>query len=65
MVFPPNIAEMPTLPNQPPACNVGIWFYVLGTALTGILDIAWGDFDASHQPIKSLGVSLLSQHIMA
>jgi uncharacterized membrane protein len=35
--------------------KVGVWFYGLGTALTGILDIAWREFDASHQPIKSLG----------
>lgn len=35
--------------------KIGVWFYGLGTALTGILDIAWREFDASHQPIKSLG----------
>ena len=45
--------------------KVGLWFYGLGTALTGILNIAWGDFDASHQPIKALGVNLPSQHILA
>jgi uncharacterized membrane protein YphA (DoxX/SURF4 family) len=45
--------------------KIGIWFYGLGTALTGILDIAWGDFDASHQPIKSLGLNLPSQHMLA
>ena len=32
--------------------KVGVWFYGLGTALTGILDIAWGVCDASHQPIN-------------
>jgi hypothetical protein len=45
--------------------KVGVWFYGLGTALTGILNIAWGAFDASHQPIKFLGISLPSQHILA
>jgi hypothetical protein len=45
--------------------KVGVWFYGLGTVLTGILDIAWGAFDASHQPIKSLGINLPSQHILA
>ena len=35
--------------------KVGVWFYGLGTALTGILDIAWGAFDASHQPIQVSG----------
>lgn len=33
----------------------GIWFYGVGAALTGILDIAWRAFDGSHQPIQSLG----------
>lgn len=45
--------------------KVGIWFYGLGTALTGILDIAWGAFDASHQPIKALGTNLSGQPILA
>jgi hypothetical protein len=45
--------------------KVGVWFYGLGTALTGILDIAWGAFDASHQPINSLGKNLPGQHILA
>jgi len=35
--------------------KAGIWFYGVGTALTGILDIAWRAFDPSHQPIQSLG----------
>ena len=45
--------------------KVGVWFYGLGTVLTGILDIAWGAFDPSHQPIKSLGINLPGQHILA
>lgn len=45
--------------------KVGVWFYGLGTVLTGILDIAWGAFDASHQPIQSLGINLPGQHILA
>src|ERR1700722_73752 len=45
--------------------KVGVWFYGLGTVLTGILDIAWGAFDASHQPITSLGINLPGQHILA
>jgi hypothetical protein len=45
--------------------KVGVWFYGLGTALTGILDIAWGEFDAAHQPIKSLGLSVAAQHALA
>ena len=45
--------------------KVGVWFYGVGTALTGILDIAWGAFDASHHPIQSLGKNLPGQHILA
>jgi uncharacterized membrane protein len=45
--------------------KVGVWFYGVGTALTGILNIAWGAFDSSHQPIKFLGMNLPTQHILA
>lgn len=45
--------------------RVGVWFYGFGTAFTGILDIAWGAFDASHQPIQSLGKNLPGEHILA
>jgi hypothetical protein len=44
--------------------NLGVWFYGLGTVLTGILDIAWRSFDSSHQPINSLG-NVPGQHILA
>lgn len=45
--------------------KIGVWFYGLGTALTGILDIAWGAFDPSHQPIQSLGKNLPGVQILA
>ena len=45
--------------------KVGAWFYALGAVLAGILDVAWGALDASHQPIKSLGKNLPGQHILA
>ena len=38
--------------------RVGVWFYGLATVVTGILDIVWGAFEASHQPIKALGASI-------
>ncbi len=44
--------------------NLGVWFYGSGTALAGILNIAWRAFDDSHQPIKSLG-SVPGQDILA
>ena len=45
--------------------KVGVWFYGLGTILTGMLDIVWGAFDASHQPIQVLGKNLPGQYILA
>src|ERR1700689_1427454 len=45
--------------------KVGVWFYGLGTALTGIPVIPLGAFDGSHQPIKSLGKNLPGQQILA
>src|SRR5579863_389723 len=45
--------------------KLGVWFYGLGTILTGMLDIAWGAFVASHQPIQVLGKNLPGEHILA
>src|ERR1700735_336494 len=45
--------------------KLGVWFYGVGTIFTGILDIVWGDFDGSHQPIQSLGKNLPGQHMLA
>jgi uncharacterized membrane protein len=45
--------------------KIAVWFYGLGTALTGILNIVWRDFDASHQPIQSLGTHFPAQHLLA
>jgi len=38
--------------------RIGIWFYALATIVTGILNIVWGAFEASHQPINTL-----TQHV--
>jgi uncharacterized membrane protein len=45
--------------------RVGVWFYGLATAATGILDIVWGAFEASHQPIKSFGQHVPGQQVLA
>jgi uncharacterized membrane protein len=45
--------------------KVGIWFYGLGTVLTGLVNIAWGSFDASHQPIQALSKNLPGEQILA
>lgn len=44
--------------------KAGVWFFGLGTALTGILDVAWRAFDVSHQPIQSLR-NVPGQNILA
>lgn len=35
--------------------RVGVWLYGLATIATGLLDIIWRQFEASHQPLKALG----------
>lgn len=45
--------------------RVGIWFYGLATVVTGIVDIVWGAFEASHQPIQSLGRHIPGQQVLA
>ena len=45
--------------------RVGIWFYGSATVATGMLDIVWREFEASHQPIKSLGPHVPGEHLLA
>ena len=45
--------------------KAGVWFYGAGTILAGILDIAWGAFDAAHQPISALGKNMPGQQMLA
>jgi uncharacterized membrane protein len=45
--------------------RVGVWFYGLATVATGILDIVWGTFEASHQPMQSLGRHIPGQQVLA
>ena len=45
--------------------RVGVWFYGLATVVTGILDIVWGGFEGSHQPIKAFGQHIPGQGVLA
>lgn len=45
--------------------RTGVWFYGLATVVTGILDIVWGAFEGSHQPIKSFGQHIAGQKGLA
>jgi uncharacterized membrane protein len=35
--------------------RLGIYVYGIASVVAGILDLIWGDFDASHQPIQAFG----------
>lgn len=45
--------------------KVGVWLYGLATVVTGILDIAWRQFEASHQPIKALSQHIPGEQVLA
>jgi len=45
--------------------RAGVWFYGLATVVTGILDIVWGGFEGSHQPIKAFGQHIPGQQVLA
>ena len=45
--------------------RVGLWIYGLATVVTGIVDIVWGAFEPSHQPIQALGVHIPVSQILA
>jgi uncharacterized membrane protein len=45
--------------------RVGVWIYGLATIVTGILDIVWGAFESSHQPIQALGEHIPFAHPFA
>ena len=45
--------------------RIGVWFYGLATVVTGILDIVWGAFEGSHQPIKAFGQHIPGQQVLA
>jgi uncharacterized membrane protein len=45
--------------------KVGLWIYGLATVVTGIVDIVWGAFEPSHQPIQALGGHIPVSQILA
>jgi uncharacterized membrane protein len=45
--------------------RVGVWFYGLATVATGVLDIVWGAFEASHQPIRSFSQHIAGERVLA
>jgi len=45
--------------------KIGVWIYGLATVATGILDVVWREFEASHQPFKALGKNIPGEHVLA
>jgi uncharacterized membrane protein len=45
--------------------RVGLWIYGLATVVTGIVDIVWGAFEPSHQPMQALGLHIPVSQILA
>ena len=45
--------------------KIGVWLYGWATIVTGILNIIWGDFEASHQPIDTLVKHVPGQQLLA
>src|SRR5271170_68353 len=45
--------------------RIGIGFYGLATAAFGLLDLVWGTFESSHQPIQALGNHIPGLQIFA
>lgn len=45
--------------------KTGIYFYGLATAAFGVLDLIWGQFEASHQPVRSLTENIPGQQWLA
>jgi len=45
--------------------RVGVWLYGLATIATGVVDIVWREFEASHQPIKALAQHIPGEQALA
>jgi uncharacterized membrane protein len=45
--------------------RVGVWLYGLATVATGILDVVWREFEASHQPIKAISEHIPGEQALA
>jgi len=45
--------------------RVGVYVYGMATVAAGIMDLVWGDFDHSHQPIQAFGDHIPGRTIFA
>ena len=45
--------------------KLGVWMYGLATVVTGLIDLIWGGFETSHQPIQVFGKQVAGAHVLA
>jgi len=45
--------------------KVGVYVYGIASAAAGIMDLIWGDFDSSHQPIQAFGDHIPGREVLA
>jgi uncharacterized membrane protein YphA (DoxX/SURF4 family) len=45
--------------------RVGVYVLGMATIAGGIMDLVWGDFDSSHQPIQAFGDHIPGREVLA
>jgi uncharacterized membrane protein YphA (DoxX/SURF4 family) len=60
-----NRIAQSTNPDEFRTTRVGVYLYGLATIAAGIMDLRWGDFDPSHQPIQAFGDHIPGREILA
>ena len=48
-----------------PVTRIGVAMLGLASATAGVLDLAWGDFEAAHQPIQAFGDDIPGEKVLA
>src|SRR5580693_5849108 len=51
--------------NRDALSKFGMYVYGLSSAIVGVMDLIWGDFDSAHQPIQAFGDHIPGREILA
>jgi uncharacterized membrane protein YphA (DoxX/SURF4 family) len=51
--------------NRDALSKFGMYVYGLSSAIVGVMDFIWGDFDPAHQPIQAFGDHIPGREILA
>jgi len=51
--------------NRDALSKFGMYVYGLSSAIVGVMDLIWGDFDPAHQPIQAFGDHIPGREILA